>query len=142
LIRLADIYILEPEVPGGIDEGTVVDRSTWPPKYKALRYELDTWQGDPLVAGFVCLLATVDLEAKFSEAGITGYVSRPVEVTLSLNYLALDRRPVPPFVWLDISGDLGVHDIAWTDESEVAVSARFVDVLRRAGAKHFTIRPF
>lgn len=126
-------------MPGGIDEGTDIDRRTWPPSYRSLHYELDTWQGDPLVAGFVCLLATRDLEADFREAGLTGYTPRPVIVTRSLNYIALNKRPVPPFVWIDITGVPGLHDIAWTSGREIAVSERFVDLLRRAGAEHFSV---
>ncbi|MBS4104325.1 hypothetical protein [Tsukamurella paurometabola] len=120
-------FVLEPEVAGGLGEGTVLDASVHPPIVSELEYEVAGWLGDDLIAGFPVYLVSPRLLAAMETARLTGFAVNPnCRVTVNEQVHAeLNSSDVSTFTWIDIPGAtsddlhvtadllLGVSDRAW-----------------------------
>lgn len=120
-------FVLEPEVAGGLGEGTVLDASVHPPIVSELEYEVAGWLGDDLIAGFPVYLVSPRLLAAMETARLTGFAVNPnCRVTVNEQvYAELNSSDVSTFTWIDIPGAtsddlhvtadllLGVSDRAW-----------------------------
>jgi len=150
-------FYLEPEVAGGVGDGTVSDRSVHPPLVSHLDYEFDVWLGDSLLEGFPCWIATVPVMEAIQAAGLTGVSFDKVDISRS--DLFNDIYPdlvLPPFVWMKVIGmpgrnDFGVQGSLKPPESEgpfpmhmfvLVVSERALDVLKPLGISHAEVTPW
>jgi hypothetical protein len=121
--------ILEPEVAGGLGEGTVMDRSVHPPRVSRLVYEFEGWLGDDIVESFPCFLVTEALAQALTEAGLTGFALADVTVQTTDEFTQHSARPLPEFRWLQITGAAHLDDFWLHTDYRLAVSTRALDVL-------------
>lgn len=71
---------------GGMDRGTVMDRSVHPPIVSKLVYQIDGWPGDVLIESFPCFLVTEEAKRALLKAGFSGARFADVEITISDNF--------------------------------------------------------
>jgi hypothetical protein len=76
-------YTLEPEVAGGLGDGTVIDTTVHPPHVERLHYEFEDWLGDDLVESFPCFLVSKPLAARLTAAGLGTFQLKDVAVTMT-----------------------------------------------------------
>ena len=105
-------YILEPEVAGGLGDGTVMDTSVHPPRVQQLHYQFDGWLGDDLVASFPCFVVTARLRTAIEHSGFTGAAFAPVRVTTSDTFREMyPGTALPVWAWLQVRGTAGADDL-------------------------------
>ncbi|MBM7772932.1 hypothetical protein JOD54_003136 [Actinokineospora baliensis] len=136
-------YKLDPEVPGGIGELSELDTGVAPLVVRRLHYEFDSWFGDCLGQSspiyILAKYAAVDLERH----GFSGFNLREVLVTRSEVWEQLDLKiTLPQFVWLDVVGVGGQHDIGRVDKAGLVVSSTVLDVLKSHRLDHCKIVEF
>src|SRR5260370_29363285 len=104
-------YLVEPEVPGGFGDGTVLDRSGPYLKVTKLHYQFDGWLGDDFLTSHPCFFATRRLADEIRLNRLTGVTASPMETTRSITFETLyPGRQLPEFVWLKIDGKAGTDD--------------------------------
>lgn len=123
-------YILEPEVAGGFDDNCVIDRSVFPPKIIHLHYRFDGWCGDEIIECFPCYLVTQPLKERIQRAKLTGAEFATAEISFGGQFCDLyGDKPMPAFVWLNVTGSLGKEDFALLPDARLLVSERALDVI-------------
>jgi hypothetical protein len=148
---------IEPEVVGGLGDGTVMDRSVHPPNVTELHFEFDLWPHDVLVEGYPCWLITVPAIDRIKAAGLTGVRAEPFELTMSEQFQHFHQnRKLPKFLWLKVEGtafkdDFGISRIERTIPAdtlikkrlyELAISERALKLLQSLGIAHAAIYEF
>lgn len=119
-----DFYVVEPEVAGGLGEGTQLDRSVHPPLVSRLHYVFDGWLGDDLIESFPCFIVTERLAVHLSESGLSGFQFRPTEVKPSEMFGELyPGRLLPTFRWLHVTGRAGLDDFGTTANARLVISS-------------------
>ncbi|WP_245435160.1 hypothetical protein [Mesorhizobium sp. WSM3879] len=53
---MMEYFCVDPVTAGGMDRGTVMDRSAHPPIVSKLVYQIDGWPGDVLIEAFLAFL--------------------------------------------------------------------------------------
>ncbi len=103
-------YFLEPEVPGGLGEGTEWDRTTDPYEVVKLHYEMQGWMGDELITSSPVYMVGEQVAKALQQANLSGFTLAPMTLSFSdqfrSRYAAAD---VPGFVWLKL-GDRPMLD--------------------------------
>lgn len=133
--------ILEPEVAGGLGEGTVMDRSVHPPRVSRLVYEFEGWLGDGIVESFPCFLVTEALAQALTEARLTGFALADVTVETTDEFNQHFARPLPRFLWLQVTGRAQLDDFWLHTDNRLAVSTRALDVLRTQHLDNALLEP-
>ncbi|MGJ7548647.1 hypothetical protein [Pseudomonas alloputida] len=133
-------YYVEPEVAGGLGEGTVMDTSEHPPVIQSLTYEFDGWLGDHLLESFPCFIVTETVEDAIKELGLTGCSFDAVDIKKSEAFEdSYPDRALPHFSWLKIHGIAGMTDFGLTDDYRLVVSNAVIDLLKKFGLQHAEI---
>ena len=125
-------YALEPEVAGGLGDGSVIDHSTDPPTVLRLEYELGFgWQGDELLETYPCFIISDRLYAALLASHATGYRVDEVLVTEDeqLGDLGASYGDLPAFRWLKVEGAAGEDDLGIGTDGRLVVSQRALDAL-------------
>jgi hypothetical protein len=136
-------YTLEPEVSGGLGEGTVMDSTVQPPRVESLHYEFADWLGDDLVESFPCYLVSKPLAARLTAANLGGFQLRDVAVTLTDEAEEqLGDTSLPDFYWLDVIGTAGHDDIGTTPAGQLVVSDQGLALLREFNIDNCDVEPF
>ena len=136
------VYV-EPEVAGVLGNGTVMDRSSYPPVVQKLHYQLEGWLGDVLLESFPAFILTEAVQKILIGNKVTGASFDTVEVTLTDQFRELNIDLVPPkFVWLKPEGEAGRDDIAVAADGRLVVSQRVLDMLSDLGVSHALVEPF
>jgi hypothetical protein len=124
-------YLVEPEVAGQLGPRTEMDTTQHPPLVTRLNYEFDGWLGSQLVESFPVWIATEDFLTTVSDAGLTGYRTADVDVTISdEGREVLGDRELPPFRWFQVTGAIGADDFAIEPPGTLVVSERALAVIR------------
>jgi hypothetical protein len=137
--RNPSFFVLEPEVAGGLGEGTVIsDMSVQPPIVISLHYEFQGWLGDDLLESFPCFIVTSRLADKLRRSEMTGYRLAAVKVSTSDLFREMHpRRKLPPFQWLQPVGEAGVDDFGLSSKPHrLVVSKRALECLRGFQLEH------
>jgi hypothetical protein len=138
-----EYHILEPEVAGGLGEGTVMNRSVHPPDVKLLHYNFDGWLGDVLVESFPCFIVTVEAVKKLQGLPATGVDFGDVRVTKSAQFQEIHPyQTLPEFKWLKVIGKAGREDFGLASDFRLVVSDRVLHVLRSLGLSNALIEVF
>jgi hypothetical protein len=133
-------FSLEPEVAGGLGDGTVADTSVHPPVVSHLHYEFEGWLGDELVESFPCYLVTEVLGAAISRAGLSGFSLAHVETSCSPEFTEFQSGiTLPAFQWLRISGVAGQSDLGLSSDHLLVVSERALQVIGTHGISNCAI---
>ncbi len=118
-----DYIVVEPEVAGGMGEGTLLDQTTHPPIVTNLHYRFDGWLGDALLTTFPCYIATALSADHLVRALMTGFKVDPVQISKSEKFKeSPPGRNLPPFVWLRIWGIAGVNDLGLLADNTLVLS--------------------
>jgi hypothetical protein len=136
-------YVVRPEVPGQLGDATELDRSGDRLRVKHLEYAFDGWLGDELITAHPAFAATKSLADKFAAADLTGFSARPMQVSRSDEFEEFyPDRVLPEFVELVITGRPGVDDLGITDESDLVLSQRAVDILNTTAPVDTDLLPY
>ena len=123
-------YLVEPEVAGGFGDSAHIDTSTNPITVSRLHYAIDGWRGSHLLETFPVWVASDELVATVSAAGLTGFEVAEAQVDLSEQGRdTLRDRPLPHFVWFKPTGTRGREDFAFSSDGLV-ISERCLRVIR------------
>lgn len=134
---------LDPEVPGGIGKGTILDRSTHPPRVENLHFVFDGWLGDDLLTSFPVYLVTARVREALEGLQPTGCRLETLTVTKSTQFMEGHFALVlPQMWWLRITGAAGVDDFGMSNDHSLVVSQRVLDCLRRFHLDHCLIAQF
>jgi hypothetical protein len=135
-------YRLQPEVPGGFGERSVLDTSVYPPTVHRLHFEFMGWDGDDLVTSFPCFLVTRSLGRAMLDERLAEFELAEVEVTVDEQFQEVFPETtmlLPAWSWLKPSGEPWASDL-WIDErADLYVSARALTVIRRFSVAHCEI---
>lgn len=107
------LFLLEPEVAGGLGEQTVITNfdvlkrgNTKIPNITKLEYIFDDWLGDDLIESTPCFIVTEDLASKIKSSDLTGYSFEDVLISKSdlFRQIHKDDIALPNFFWLKLQG--------------------------------------
>lgn len=104
-----------------------------PPTITVPEMEIDGWDGDGLLETHPIFMVTEELASEMRQARLSGWSTRPVTVrtTEAFDVLCPGVR-LPELAWLDVSGSLGVDDVALTEElGYLVVSEKAFEVVGR-----------
>jgi len=133
-------YRLEPEVAGGLEPDTLMDRSVSPPQVKRLNYEFDGWSGDGLLESFPCFIVTESLANEIRHLHPTGIELANVEISKSSQFEELyPAQSLPKFMWLKVSGTPGKDDFGISGDYRLVVSEQALNILKSFGLSHCDI---
>ena len=96
-------YFVEPEVPGGWGDDTVVlDNTVHPPIISKLHYEFDGWPEDVLITSFPVYLFQRQVKPELEAIRPTGVQFDKVRISKSeeFRHFFPHRKP-PEFIWLN-----------------------------------------
>jgi hypothetical protein len=126
-------YFIEPEVAGGLGDGTIMDASYHPPIVSKLEYKFEGWLGDELLESFPCFIVTAALSALVIKSNLSGFTLEPVHICTSDDFdEAYPNKILPKFSWLKVNGIAGIDDFGLADDHRLVVSGTALDVLRCA----------
>ena len=136
-------FKLNPEVPGGFGRGTILDRTTHPPKVSNLHYVFDGWLGDDLLTTFPVYLVSERLRESLDTLCPSGCEWSTFKMTKSATFMELHfERQLPHFWWLRIVGRAGVDDFGMSADHSLVVSERVLDCMKRFSLKHCDIAEY
>ena len=133
--------VIEPEVAGGLGEGTVLDASVHPPRVTTLVYEFEGWLGDDIVESFPCYLVTNELARALSSSDLTGFSLASASVRTTDEFSEHTPAPLPEFKWLQVTGQPAVDDLWLHSDFRLALSDRALEVFRAFNTDNAIIEP-
>lgn len=136
-------YLIEPEVAGGLGEGTIMNREIHPPDVTKLHYKFDGWLGDVLVESFPCFVVTLEAVKQLQKLSATGAQFSDVLITKSAQFDELcPDRVLPEFRWLKVTGKAGFEDFGLAKDFRLVVSDRVLNVLKSLGLTNALVDDF
>ena len=136
-------YLVSPEVPGQLGDGTVLDRSGDRLRVTRLEYAFDGWLGDELITSHPAFAATRSLADTLLSAGLSGFGLREMEVTQSDEFRELHPgRELPEFVELVVTGTAGVDGLGVDPDTNLVVSQQALDIITATRPRDMTVIPF
>jgi hypothetical protein len=136
-------FVVEPEVAGGLGDGTEMDASTHPPIVSRLHYQLEGWLGDVLLESYPCFIVTRGARDKLLSLIATGAHFAEVEVTKSEAFDELEPgRVIPEFLWLQPTGEAGHDDFGAAPDGRLVVSERALEALQELQFSNALVEPF
>ena len=125
---------MDPEVPGGLGENTVLDRADGEsPTVHRLHFAFSDWLRGDLLMSHPVYLVTEPLATELASSGLSGLaLSQSLEVSGDGLWEQLHPQRDPPEVWwLRINGEPSRDDFGLTEDASLIVSARALRLLRR-----------
>jgi hypothetical protein len=143
---MTSYYVLRPEVPGGMGDGTVLhQRPGTYPLVERIEFEWGYGSlGDELITTHPVYLVTKPLAETLRSAGLSGFtLSSDVAMSVDDNVRELepDWRP-PTLEWLHVAGSAGVDDFGLTDDASLVVSDKALAVLRTHQIDNCDVEPY
>ncbi len=136
-------FFIEPEVAGGLGDGTIIDNSSHPPIVTKLEYRFEGWLGDDLLESFPCFIITEVLAQRISEHKFSGFSLRPVLITKSDDYLEQGGdNALREFLWVVIEGHAGVDDFGLAHDHRLVISDEVLKVLKGSKIDNADIEEF
>lgn len=141
--EMQPFYVIEPEVPGGLGEHTVIDTGVHPPLISRLHRRFDGWLGHQIVTSFPVFMVTGDLAGKIQIAGLTGAELADAEISVSPEFEDFHAgAPLPPFRWLKPIGVAGRDDFALGSDHRRVVSQRALDLITATKPRALDVYPY
>lgn len=137
-------YKLDPEVAGGwgpnIQFTRILGQSLTIQKF---HYQFDGWLGDELLESDICYIVTARLAEPVQRQRLSGYELKAVEVTTSDQFRELcPFQQLPEFIWLDITGKVGIDDFGVDVDGRLVVSERAFAILKATQLTHCKVSAF
>ena len=121
---------IEPEVAGGLGEGTKLDTTVHPPIVYQLHYEFQGWLQNDIAEAFPCFIVTENLKEAILETGLTGVDFDYVKISASYEFKQLHPETVlPKFNWMKIFGEAGKDDFGISDKLLLIISEKAYNLL-------------
>lgn len=121
---------IEPEVAGGMGEGTELDNTVHPPIVKKLHFNIEGWLGDDILETFPCFLVTTSLKNKIEIENLTGITFDDVLITKSSSFIEMyPNRILPKFYWAKINGTFAKSDFFLGSDNRLIISQKAYDLL-------------
>ena len=130
--------IIEPEVAGGLGEGTILDNNIHPPVVEKLNYEFVGWMGDDIIESFPCFIITERLKNKISEEKLSGVTFDEALITKSPEFFSRYNEELPKFYWAKINGVFGLDDFAIGNDLRLTISEKAYETLKLFNVSHAT----
>lgn len=159
-VKVMQLFMLEPEVPGGWGPGTTV--INWAeiqaglseiPSLAKCEIVFEDWLGDDLVTSHPFFVVTERLASAIQGEALTGAVFRDAQVSVSDQFADLNAaQRLPQFKWLVPEGRVHLdafgrvsswtgHDICLSPRADLVVSEQCLKVFRRHAVSHCRVRP-
>ncbi len=133
-------YSLEPEVAGGLGDGTVMDSSVHPPHIEKLQYVFDGWPQDGLITSFPCFLVIKELGLELYHKHCSGFHLESLDVSTSDQFSDLyEGKVLPDFFWLKVNGVPAVDDFFIDEELRLVVSEKALEIIKLYGVNNADI---
>ncbi|NLW48260.1 MAG: hypothetical protein GXY86_13125 [Firmicutes bacterium] len=136
------LFLLEPEVAGGLGNHTIFDKKKSPVEVVFLNYEFSGWLGDELLETNPCFIVTEALASTLLKSGLSGLRFETVEITVNEEFK--DFHPdtiLPNFKRLIPLGNVLVdgnnfskwsgHDFSLSQKSNLIATLKALEVLRK-----------
>ncbi|WP_144697936.1 hypothetical protein [Fictibacillus phosphorivorans] len=147
------LYLLEPEVAGGLGEKTTYYNKTYKNGLKLisfLNYEFEGWLGDELLESTPSFIVTQELANSIQYSQLNGYVFEGVEITKSDLFQEIyPNRILPNFKRLIPNGKVSINndtynnwsqeDFCLSENLELVVSPQALKVLNLHVLKHCNV---
>ena len=150
------LFLLEPEVAGGLGEKTVITNRNELrsgiakiPNVVSLEYVFDDWLGDDLIESTPCFIVTEDLALKIKSSDLTGYSFEEVLISKSdlFRQIHKDDLSLPNFFWLKILGKVKLgenwkvvewsgQDFCFDEKGRLIVTEKCLSTLRQCKFNH------
>lgn len=132
-------YDLEPEVPGGLGDNTVVDVSVHPPIVSSLHIVFDGWLGDELLEVFPAFIVSATLSDQILQQKFVGFDVRDCLIEKSEQFIEFNPDVlIPDFKWLVVNGRSG-DDFCLSTENKLRVSERVLTLLKSQNLQYCDI---
>ncbi|HEY4326955.1 MAG TPA: hypothetical protein VGN20_23415 [Mucilaginibacter sp.] len=129
--------IIEPEVAGGLGEGTIGDFKPQPPIVEKLNYEFFGWMGDDIIESFPCFIMTERLKNKICDEQLSGIAFDDVFITKSKEFFTrYTNEDLPDFFWAKINGVFGLDDFAIGNDLRLTISEKAFKILELFNLNH------
>jgi hypothetical protein len=133
-MKMSIFYSIYPEVPGGLGEETILDRSIHPPMVTFLHFKFDGWLGGDLITTFPCYLVSENLSKALCSGNLSGFevTDKDLKITISEQFRELyPDRNIPKFYRLKIVGKAKENDFGLDEGNKLIISQRALDVLKK-----------
>lgn len=123
-----------------------MDRSVHPPIVTRLHLVFTDWLGDCLITSFPCFLISEQALQQLRKLPLTGYSTDTAEIEEGDLFDELFRESdpgarLPRFLWLKVSGSPRRDDFGLSENGDLVISDRVLDVLRAVGLTVCDIAP-
>jgi hypothetical protein len=137
-----NLYLLEPEVAGGLGENTIIKRfEDNQSKVYFLHYKFSGWLGDELLETTPCFIVTESLSNDLLQNNLTGIKFEPVQITTNEEFDELfPNIKLPSFKRLVPLGAVKVegtnfqewtkHDFSLSESSSLVVTKKALLILQ------------
>jgi len=116
-------FCIDPEVAGGLGGETIIETRKTPPLVTSLHYTFEGWLGDEILQSFPCYIVSRGLANDIEANELSGVLFGDVKVDVSETFKDLyPDRPLPPFVWMKVTGREGADDFFLSSDSRLVVS--------------------
>ena len=136
-----EYYILEPEVPGDLDDNTPIKPSSEGPYAQYVEHLgicIEVWMGDDLMEIIPCYIVTRVLRDALTASALSGFEIDTVDVSFDKQLLMFPDMaaswPIPKLYWLKITGKAGKDDFGLSPADApvvLVVSDRAMNLLQR-----------
>ncbi|WP_214824110.1 hypothetical protein [Exiguobacterium algae] len=141
-----ELYLLEPEVAGGLGENTVfgtdeeIRKEGGASRVQYLHYKFDGWLGDALLECTPCFIITKELNNQLMANGLNDYSTQNCDITTSEEFEELyPNKKLPEFIRLIPLGTVHVEKKSYSDwtgkhfslsqRSELVVTKEILSIL-------------
>jgi len=136
-------YYVEPEVAGGLGDGTVIDTVSTSPYVSVLEYEFFGWMGDELLESYPCFVVTLNLARALKQNQFTGFTLDPVGIKKAGEFEMIHPSMIlPEFKWLRVHGVAGSSDFGLSQDCRLVVSDAAIKVIQSCGLKYADIEMY
>jgi len=126
-------FKLHPEVPGGLGQNTIYDKSILHWKLLHLHVVFDGWLGSDLLKISSCYLITDILKDQIIKEKLTGVLDfvdfeKDISTTFKNIY---PNKVLPNFSWMQINGQVAIDDFAIDAKNKLIVSSNALSILNK-----------
>ncbi len=134
-------FLVKPEVPGGLGENTVFDKSEVPWKIISVHLVFDGWDGANVVKVSPCFFVTEMLRNRIESENLSGVINfEEIQISTSETFKELmPNTKIPSFFLMRINGVPQKDDIGTTSNFKLILSEKALAIFREYELGDFEI---
>jgi len=106
-----NFFVLAPEVPGGLGEGSIILTINGKTVVQKLNYEFFGLPEDELIKSYPCFLFSERLASAIAAKSLTGISFEVTQISRSMEFDELHpNAELPCYLWGKVNGIAGVND--------------------------------